>query len=201
MSLSDRLKEQAAKPRPQWRRRPEVLLHPNIPKPMHGLAPRVILGRVWWDRVRQIAYASTDYHCAACGVHKNDAKEHQWLEGHELYDINYAKGRMTYVETVPLCHWCHNFIHDGRLRMLYETGDITLAKYESIMKHGAAILRAAKLKQPEPPKKIAPWESWRLVIDGREYEPKYKSQDNWLAVFHQPPEPDHRDDWGNTDAE
>jgi len=78
-----------------WKLRPEVLLCPNVPKPMHGLAPRVVLGSAWWDETRQRAYRSTNYHCIACGVSRERAKYHQWMEGHELYSINY-----------PLDEWC-----------------------------------------------------------------------------------------------
>ena len=95
--------------RPEWKLRPEVLLCANTVKPMHGVVPRVILGKDWWDQTRLAAYRSTDNHCIACGVHKSDAKFHTWLDAHETYKINYATGRMKYVKAVPLCTACHNF--------------------------------------------------------------------------------------------
>jgi hypothetical protein len=127
--------------------------------------------------------------CLACGIRNTDAKEHQWLEAHELYDIHYPRGRMTYVETVPLCHYCHSFVHDGRLKALWDKGEVTKNKYEAVMKHGQAILRAAKLKSPEVyTGKCAPWAEWRLVLFGVEYEPIYKTEVEWLRTFGHTPE-------------
>lgn len=171
-----------SKPRKVWTLRPEVLLHPNVPKPMHGVAPRVILGRAWWDATRKAAYASTDYHCVACGVHKTCAAFHRWLEGHELYEIDYRRGRMTYVETVPLCHACHAFIHCGRLKAMLDKGEVTKQKHDEIMAHGRRALREAGLRKRtgEDEVKLAAWHRWRLVLDGAEHPPKFKSLRDWM---------------------
>lgn len=161
---------------------PTILLCPNVPKPMHGVAPRVVLGAVWWNKTRKEAYESTNFFCRACGVHKLQAKYHQWLEGHEFYRINYRKGLMTYVRTDPLCHFCHCYIHSGRLKSLLEKGEIRQAKYAAIIQHGDAILRAAKLKKPEPPEFVAEWSTWRLVLYGKKYPPVYKSFEEWKGA-------------------
>ena len=129
--------------------RPEILLHPNIPKPLHGVNPRSIMGQEWWDVQRRIAYASTEYHCAACGVHKSEAEYHQWLEAHELYEFDYPKGRLTMIEIVPLCHACHNFIHSGRMTALVDKGEMEESKRKAILKRGNNIFKDAKLKRPE----------------------------------------------------
>ncbi len=151
---------------------------------MHGLAPRVLLGQEWWDATRQAAYRSTNFHCIACGVSKYDAVEFKHLEGHELYEIDYPAGRMTYIETVPLCHYCHSFIHTGHLLMLLQEGKITQEKYSAVLSHGLAVLKAAKLKSlGEYTGPIAPWGKWRLVIDGDKYPPIYKTHAAWLAAY------------------
>ena len=163
--------------------RPEILLHPNIPKPLHGLAPRTILGQEWWNKQRQIAYAKTDYHCMACGTHKSKALFYRWLEAHELYDLDYAKGRMTMREIVALCHACHNYIHSGRMRAMVKKGQMSAAKEALILAHGDTILKAAKLRKPELPINVAAWKDWRLILDGIEYKGRFASLESWRNYY------------------
>ena len=170
------------RPKANKQPRPEILLHPNIPKPMHEVSPRTIMGQAWWDIVRREAYLSTNYHCAACGVHKSQAKKHQWLEAHEVYDIDYEKGTMTFVEIVPLCHYCHNCIHSGHMAMLVDAGEMTKKIMNEIKKHGEVVLKGIK-KEKKELKSIAPWSKWRMVFDGKEYPPKYKSFDAWFDKY------------------
>lgn len=193
MSLKDRL-DKTTKAPVIWTVKPELLLCPNIPKPMHGINPRTVLGTNWWNRERRAAYKSTAFHCEACGVHKSEAKLHRWLEGHEWYQIDYAKGRMKYVRTVPLCHYCHNFIHDGRLRRLLDEGLINHQKYAAILQHGEAVLRAAgldrmaridrdeEIKQLIGNGRFAEWSKWRLVIGRKTYKPLFKSYKEWMKA-------------------
>jgi hypothetical protein len=156
---------------------------PQIPKPMHGVAPRAIMGQAWWDIQRQAAYYSTDYRCAACGVPKRKAKYHSWLEAHELYEMDYPNGRMIFKELVPLCHACHNFIHSGRMNMLVDKGEMDERKMNEILWHGKAIIKVAGLKKPKPPTECAEWSKWRLVFNGQEYKPKFKNFGAWADHF------------------
>ncbi|MDV3002453.1 MAG: hypothetical protein N5P05_004108 (plasmid) [Chroococcopsis gigantea SAG 12.99] len=121
--------------------RPELLLHPNIPKPLHGVNPRTILGRKWWDEQRKIAYARYDDLCWACGIHKTEAKYHQWLEAHEVYKIDYSTGKVEMVEICALCHSCHQYIHDGRMQKLFNHGQFSFQKYIDILSRGEKIIK------------------------------------------------------------
>lgn len=170
----------ALKPKAPWKRRPEVLLHAQIPQPMHEVAPRTILGAKWWNKVRKEAYRSTSWHCIACGIYKTDTKRRQ-LEAHEVYRIDYAKGLMVFVEVVPLCNFCHSYIHQGRLQAMMEKGQIPQATYVAVIQHGDKVLREAGLSKPPLYNgKIAAWGKWRLVINGKKYPPKHKTYDLWL---------------------
>ena len=166
--------------------RPELLDHPNIPKPMHLTNPRSLLGKEWWDTNRYKAYAENNQCCWACGVHRQRAEYHQWLEGHESYRIDYANGRMELIEIVALCHACHNFIHDGRMAAMVDKGQMEGDKMESIMTRGLALLQEAGYPAYEHAPwngEIADWGEWRMIIEGKEYEGKFASYHAWKGHF------------------
>jgi hypothetical protein len=182
--------------------KPELLQHPNIPKPLHGVSPRTVKGQDWWDITRQAAYASTDYHCLACGVHKMEAKYHKWLEAHEDYDINYETGEVNIKQIIPLCHSCHNFIHSGRLWMVNRNKNTV--KLTDIITHGLDILQSNNLPaqmvslqlaslleikhnclplREFPEEDIADWGEWHLVLEGEKYYSKFKNQEQWHDYY------------------
>lgn len=192
---------------------PEILLHPNIPKPLHGLNPRSIMGEEWWNTERQKAYASTQYHCLACGVHKSKAEFHKWLEAHEYYKFNYPIGEIEIEKIIPLCHSCHNFIHNGRLMKLLFSGTVSPERFWAIVRHGVVVLRENNL--PHNPFMLSvlravsdafivpswvrplltapihfphggediPWGDWRLRFNGELYEPIHKSYSDWKLYY------------------
>jgi len=187
-----------------WTLTPEILTHPNIPKALHGICPRTIEGQSWWNKTRQAVYASTDYHCKACGVHKSDAKKHKWLEAHEYWHIDYIKGVCTISEIVPLCHYCHNFIHSGRLTALYDSGNISREQVVSILEHGFAVLCLAGLRCFYVTEMLADavgaekygvqayipcnennvaWEDWTLLWGGNEYKSLHASYEAWREFY------------------
>lgn len=167
----------------EWKLRPEILCCQKIPKPLHGVVPRLLLGQKWWDKTRETAYRSTDYHCIACGVHKYDAKGRQWLEGHEVYEIDYLAGIAEYKETVPLCHFCHNYIHDGRLKNLLESGKVHHAKYVAVIQHGDAVLKTHGLTRERYEGPMAEWGDWRLVVEGKEHPPLHRSMSEYIIAM------------------
>ena len=163
--------------------RPELLLHPNIPKPLHGMSPRELFGDVWWDATRQWVYANAGFRCQCCDVPKAEAKYHRWLEAHETYDYDYKNGIATVNEIVALCHSCHAYIHSGLLEVNRNSGKITQEKYQDILKHGDAILKAANLRQPAPPTEFAEWSKWKIVIAGQEYPTRFPNFEAWQRFY------------------
>lgn len=182
--------------------KPEILTHPNIPKPLHGIAPREIMGEWWWNTVREAVYASSDYHCIACGVHKSQAKKHHRLEAHEFWHIDYATGTCTISSIEPLCHYCHSFIHSGRLQMIIGK-EKSVKEIIEILEHGFKILAANKLecfpstldfgidlgcntfgvKAYLMPRCDIEWNKWKLVWRGNEYRSKFETYDDWKNFY------------------
>lgn len=159
---------------------PALLLHPQIPKPMSNVAPRVIMGQEWWDTERKAAFTKANYCCEACGVSGPEALFFPRLEGHETYSIDFVKARMTYLGTVALCHACHNFIHKGRLKASLARGLVTKSKFNQIIRHGNALIK--NLKHPFYPVGQKKWADWRMEFDGKLYPPYYKSYEEWLQL-------------------
>lgn len=182
--------------------KPTILTHPNIPKPLHGINPRSIMGQEWWDEQRQLAYAKYDFHCIACGVAKHEAKKHKWLEAHEFYEINYNTGVVEILSIEPLCHYCHNFIHSGRMAMIIGK-EKSEKEVKEILEHGFKILADNNLKcfkhtltlaeelnaktfgvkSYNIPKVNIEWKNWKLIFNNQEFKSKFKSFEDWEEFY------------------
>lgn len=171
-------------------KRPELLYHPPIPTPLHGVNPRSIMGHAKWKEVRYEVYAVNNDCCWACGVHKTLAKgRKKWLEAHEIYDIDYKKGKMELREIVALCHYCHSYVHRSRLAALVESHKVQRKKLERVLAHGEALLKGVKPWYNE--KKIekqfvnskVKWDDWRLVWKGKEYGPVHLSMEAYVSYY------------------
>lgn len=100
--------------------RPLVAM-PNIPKPLHLINPRNLLGKQTWDRMRKFAYSQADDTCEICG---NKPENLRNRHGHEVYDIDYVNGTVTFKKVCCLCSLCHlGGIHTGRAITLYKQGN------------------------------------------------------------------------------
>lgn len=161
--------------------KPELLMQRPIVKALHGVAPREIKGKEWWDETRKLVYEKHNFHCIACGVHKTNAKEKKHLEAHEWYECDYENTKYTLKEIIPLCHYCHNYIHYQRSKAMLDCGNMTKAKYDAIFRHGDSVLKEIGLTKdynlPEDhfPEKNGTWETWYLEFEGEKYYTKFKT--------------------------
>ena len=98
-----------------------LIAMPNIPRPLHGVNPRTILGAATWNRMRKACYSRAGDTCEICG-HKPDNLRRR--HGHEVYEIDYAKGTAKFVRVFCVCSLCHlGCIHTGRALTLWKHGN------------------------------------------------------------------------------
>lgn len=102
-----------------------ILEMPNVPAPLHQLAPRTVMGKTAWDYARKKCYFDADYKCQACGKSLGRGE----CDAHELYTINYATGESKLSRLVCLCHTCHRLgIHSGRALTMFKKGNPLMSK-------------------------------------------------------------------------
>ncbi len=172
---------------------PRILLHPQLPKPLHGLNPRSLLGQEWWNVTRYEAYAFYDYRCWACDTPRKRARYRKWLECHEWYEFDWENFRLIFQGCVALCHACHNAIHDGRMQNLMYQGRFSQQKYldivgrrdELLSSIGVSLLETARLRE-QPPGVEDPevWKNWRLVMSPQhKYAPIHANEAAWRRYY------------------
>lgn len=178
---------------------------PNIPEPLHGVAPRVCMNRDWWQLTRQRALNLANNRCICCGTPGVP------LEVHEEYITDYENRVLEYIRSVAICKKCHSFIHSGRLSALYSKNEITLSAFLLVLEHGLSLcgkyniqpfITAAEayssipdfMKKPEleevcktawsPP--AFEWSGWKMVVEGNEFKSKFETKEEWAKFYNNP---------------
>ena len=96
-----------------------LITMPNVPRPLHGLPPRKIMGNATWNHVRKRCYFDAGYKCEICGA---DPPKGQ-LHAHELYTYDWKEGTGSFDRCIAICKQDHDFIHSGRLITMYKNGN------------------------------------------------------------------------------
>lgn len=65
-----------------------LITMPNIPKPLHALPPRNIMGKTAWDRARKLCYFKADYKCEICGCEPSKGQLHCLERGSQVLTID-----------------------------------------------------------------------------------------------------------------
>lgn len=173
---------------------PELLGQPSIPKPLHGINPRTIMGDSAWRDLRIELISKTPY-CRACG-HETIS-----LDLHEDYNIDYQCATMKLKQYVPLCKRCHSFIHSRLLSVRFSRKQIDKYELVDILLHGLYIAKKNKIKvfsvthslgkslgldtenidYWSPPVLSHNWADWKLIYDGKTY--RGQSEKAWRQKY------------------
>jgi hypothetical protein len=175
---------------------PSLLLHPQIPMPLAGMAPKDLMGDKWWKAEKQKAYQKQEECCAACGIHRSLSKLEKRLEGHAIFRIDYADLRVEYLKTVLLCPACHSYIHKGVLQALVQKGQKDGLRLALVLDHGNNIIMENHLEDKlseieekmEKEVRIAinkgfKWNDWRMIIENKILKPRFKSFKSWFIHY------------------
>ena len=120
-----------------------ILQQPNVPKPLHSLAPRVIETAHWWNKQRDAMLERQDYTCKCCDTKVDHRSK---LDLHEEYTINYEEGYSNVTGMIGLCKDCHAFIHNGLLFKMAQEGTRSFDNTDRIFRRGFALLRQEELE-------------------------------------------------------
>ena len=178
--FTDELLQFFGKSNNEFKTRPEILLTGERPLPLQGVNPRSIEGTKWWNETRAKVYASNDYHCLACGsYHEHDGKRFvsDPLHAHELYEVDYSICTMKFVEIVPLCEYCHAYIHQKGMSLRFDKGINDEQFCWEVLTHGFNVF-CKKLSQNDSTFQES-WSDWRFIYNGKEYKSNYKSYEEW----------------------
>lgn len=175
-------------------REPRLLVEAPVPLMMRGVVPRVLLGGVWWDRIRHAVYRYNNNCCWACGRNPVDDPLSRRLEAHESYAVDDARYEMRLRDVVGLCEACHAFVHIGLHYGNWPSGYLRIIadqRIEYLQAEGVQAPYTARLlqlrlngKSLEEAQRIAASEDlayppfrhqetildWRLLLNGHEYD-------------------------------
>lgn len=128
-----------------------ILAMPNIPYPLHSLAPRTVLGATTWNFMRKACYKKAGKTCEICG-YKPSGVDGDYCHAHEVYDIDYARQQAEFKRTICLCKRCHLMcIHTGRALTLYKQGNPMYTKERLLVgaEHAFTIINNWNKEHPE----------------------------------------------------
>lgn len=124
-----------------------LITMPNVPRPLHGLPPRKIMGTTAWNRMRKRCYYDAGYKCEICGA---DPPKGQ-LHAHELYTYDWKEGTGRFERCIAICKRDHDFIHSGRMITLYKEGNLLYPKSYvlDVVEKGFKLIRDYNISHPD----------------------------------------------------
>lgn len=130
-----------------------LLTMPNIPKPLHGLAPRTVMGDYEWGKVRKQCYADAHDLCEICGMVLSGKRGPGLVlhEAHEAYETDYETYTSTFIRPICVCGFCHRFIHSGRAITCYLNHEPLWTKEYmlTIAEHGFSLIDQWNRQHPD----------------------------------------------------
>lgn len=126
----------------------KILAQPILPYSLHGVNPRTIMGNAAWNKMKIAKRSEANHHCQICDRYVPHVKG-DWLECHEVYEIDEENLEFRLIDIVAICNTCHGYVHLGLTGLLYSQGKITEERYWEIIEHGDKLMRSQLLTKQE----------------------------------------------------
>lgn len=162
--------------------RPDILLQ-ELPKPLHTITPRFIMGGHKWNKAKRQAAANNNYCCWCCGVNINDTTPSR-LEGAPIIHIDYEFKIVYFRGVAAVCYNCNSFINLSGVKLSEEKGLRPVGFSQAIIQHGAALVNVLqKIENINTAYAINDFKNWRYNFDGVEYFSRFDNVFDYLAFF------------------
>lgn len=125
-----------------------LLVMPNVPQGLFGLAPRTIMGQSKWNLVRKKACMEHNYTCQISGKYLGHGVPHI----HECYEYDFKNAKAEFKRLICIDPQMHHFIHSGRLLTLFknkEQGALTKMQMLKIAQDGFALIDRWNRNHPD----------------------------------------------------
>jgi len=139
-----------------------------LPLSLHGVNPRKIMRTSEWNKIKKEKQALANHHCMCCGEYVSHVPG-DWLECHEVYDIDLKNREFMLMDIVCLCKKCHAFIHQGRLGVLLSEGKVSREYYDEIIERGNKLLHDSNIEKRDLSSDEITNPNWCLVYNGKKY--------------------------------
>jgi len=161
---------------------PEILLQ-ELPKPLHGITPRFIMGGKMWNKKKNAAALKNNYCCWVCGVNVNDT-EPKRLEGAPVFFVVEETKRVIFRDVAALCKKCNSFLNLSILWKMEKRGLCKKELIEQIILHGDNFVDVVKkIENINVMFAVNDFKNWRYFFDGIEYYSRFDSLEEYNAFF------------------
>ncbi|AFM81581.1 hypothetical protein LGW63_04455 [Streptococcus mutans] len=126
----------------------ELLSRPVLHATIWGVAPREVMGDYKFKKIKKQVQLEADHHCMICDryvPHTMQTKD--WIYTHEVYHVDKNKKCYTLEKFVGICKECHDYIHMGRLNILYRQGHVSEDYFKKVLEIGDRLLTSINLEK------------------------------------------------------
>ena len=163
--------------------KPEILLQ-ELPKPLHTITPRFILGGKEWRKLKNIAAAQNNFCCWGCGVNINETQTFKRLEGAPVFVVEEKYKIVYHRDVAALCYKCNSFLNISKVKSMEAQGLYEKGFSEEIVLHGSALVNVLeKIENINVMNSQNDFANWCYNFNGVEYFSRFNDVCEYNTFF------------------